>query len=379
MVPKPVIIGYNTLMLQSLKNAANSRPAVHLKRHWLTVAFFLGFIVDNLTLNRVDQLFDNVLLFSYVALAMLGILFLYAATAGKLPESITPHARKFTPLIVQYAFGGLLSGMLIFYGRSGDWTESWPFLLIILAVIYFNETIHDRASRLVFNLSMLFVGLFSYVVLVVPVATGYMGPWVFLGSGLLALVIMRFFLYALRAVIPNFFDLQKRSVVFVIGLIFAAFNFLYFTNIIPPIPLSLKEVGIYHSLLRFDDGTYELKYEKGSWWQFWKRSDTVFHPGKGGDIFCFAKVFAPTRIATDIYHGWDYYDEEKKEWVRRSRLSYTISGGRDDGYRGYTQISNFKDGKWRCSVETARGQVLGRENFTVDSSKPVGELATKMD
>lgn len=366
-------------MLQTLKAAANSRPASHLKRHWLTVAFFLGFVVDNLTLNRVDQLFDNILLFSYVVLAMLGILALYAATAGRLPEGAVPFARKFTPLVVQYSFGGLLSGMLIFYGRSGAWTESWPFLILILAVIYFNETLRDRASRLVFNLAMLFVGLFSYVVLVVPVATGHMGPWVFVGSGILALVAMRFFLYALRAIIPNFFDLQKRLVIFVIGLIFAAFNFLYFTNIIPPIPLSLKEVGIYHSVLRFDDGTYQLKYEEGTWWEFWRRSDNVFHPETGGNVFCFAKVFAPTKINTNIYHSWDYYDEEKKEWVEHGRLSYKIEGGRDDGYRGYTQIGGYRDGLWRCSVETARGQVLGREEFTVDSSSPPGKLVTRVE
>lgn len=366
-------------MFQSLKEKTNFRHLAHLKRHWLTVAFLLGFVVDNITLNRVDQFFDNFLLFMYVVLAMLSILYLYAGTAGKLPETWIPYARKYAPLIIQYAFGGLLSGMLIFYGRSGAWTESWPFLVLILGVIYGNETITDRSTRLVFNLSIFFVGLFSYVVLVIPVFTGYMGPWVFVGSGLLALVIMRLFLLALRSVIPNFLDLHMKMVIFSIGCIFAGFNFLYFTNIIPPIPLSLKDVGIYHSVVRFENGDYQLKYEAGEWWRFWRDSDKNFHPVAGNNIFCFAKVFAPTRLKTDIYHNWEYYDDVKGEWTSYARLSYPIAGGRGNGFRGYTLIENFREGKWRCSVETERGQVLGREKFTVDTSESPSELVTRIE
>jgi hypothetical protein len=40
------------------------------KRWWLTMAFFLGFGVDYLTLNNVEQVFDNVILAMQVTLAM---------------------------------------------------------------------------------------------------------------------------------------------------------------------------------------------------------------------------------------------------------------------------------------------------------------------
>jgi len=89
-------------------------------------------------------------------------------------------------------------------------------------------------------------------------------------------------------------------------------------------------------------------------------------------------VFAPTRLSTDIYHSWEHYDEAKGDWVEHLRSSYGISGGRDDGYRGYTLVQNYADGKWRCSVETERGQVLGREEFTVDSQNLPSELVTRM-
>lgn len=353
-------------------------PIAHMKRHWLTISFLVGFIVDNITLNNVEQLFDNLVLLAYILLAMTSMCMLYAAAAGKLPEEWNFPVRRFAPLVLQYAFGGLLSGMLIFYGRSGAWGESWPFLILIISVIAGNELIKDRVGRFLFNISVLFVGLFSYVVLIIPVMTGYMGPIVFLGSGLVALIIIYGFIRILRLIIPNFIALQMRTIVFVLGVLYAGFNFLYFTNIIPPIPLSLKDVGIYHSVVKFEDGTYQLKYEDGPWWQPWKRSDHTFHP-TGGTAYCFASVFAPTRLATEIYHRWEYYDEAKGAWIEHARLSYAIAGGRDGGYRGYTLIQNYRDGKWRCSVETERGQVLGRETFSIDSSKPAAALETRTE
>lgn len=365
-------------MNERLKALAHSKPVHHFRRHWLTIAFVGGFLTDLLLLNQVDNIIDNSILFFYVLLAMASILVLYAAVAGKLSEQWSRLGRSYAPLTMQYAFGGLLSGMLIFYGRSASLVDSWPFLLIIASIIYLNETVRDRAGRLVLTLSMFFVGLFSYVVLVVPVMLGRMGEWIFLGSGLLALFIMYLFLVLLRYIIPNFLTMQMKVVVFSIGTIFAILNFLYFWNIIPPIPLSIKEIGIYHSVVRFENGEYQLKYEEGRWWQPWKRSDTVFHPVVGGNAFCFARVFTPTRLSTDIYHLWEYYDEDKGEWVTHARVAYPIHGGRSDGWRGYTQIGNFRDGTWRCSVETERGQVLGREKFRIETATP-NDLVTRVD
>ncbi|MFT7507613.1 MAG: hypothetical protein ACI92I_000774 [Acidimicrobiales bacterium] len=349
------------------------------KRYWMTIAFVLGFVLDNITLNRVDQLFDNFVLAFYVVLAMVSLLLLYGAAAEKIHGTIGIYARKYAPLLVQFAFGGLLSGMLIFYGRSGSWSQAWPFMLIILLAIYGNETVRDRASRLIYNLAILFVGLFSYVVLVIPVFTGWMGPWVFVGSGLVALFIMYWFMRVLYKVVPRFISLHLRAIVFTLGAIFVSFNFFYFANIIPPIPLSLKDVGIYHSVIRFDNGSYQLKYEDGAWWQFFKNSDTAFHNLPGDKIFCFAKVFAPTKLKTEVYHTWDYYDETAEDWIEHSRMSYGIAGGRDGGYRGYTFIQNYTDGKWRCSVETGRGQILGREVFKIDSQNPPKDLVIRID
>jgi hypothetical protein len=348
--------------LLSLKQSPTLSKA---KRHWLTISFLLGFIVDNLTLNRVDQVFDNAVLLFYVVLACSSMLLLYAGTAFKLGERYSKKAVQYAPLILQYSFGGLLSGMLIFYGRAGSWAESWPFLLIILAAIYFNETIKDRVGRLLYNLTIFFIALFSYVVLIVPVVTGKMSSWMFVGSGALAAFLMYLFVQILYKIIPNFMTMHTRAIVFALGTVFVGFNFLYFTNVIPPIPLSAKHIGIYHSVVRFEDGTYQVKYEQPDWWQFWVRSDKEFHPVAGDNVFCFAQIFAPTRLATEVQHHWQWYNEAAKRWETYAELKYSIEGGRSDGYRGYTLIKNFKPGTWRCRVETIRGQVIGQETFEI--------------
>lgn len=349
------------------------------KKHFLTIAFVFGFIVDNFTLTRVDQLFDNIILLTYIMLAMLSLLALYAASAGKFPEKINSFVRSYAQFFTQYAFGGLFSGMLIFYGRSGSWMVSWPFLLIILLVILGNETIRDRVQRLIYNIAMLFVGLFAYIVLIIPVLLGRMGEWVFVGSGILALCIMFVFIHILSFVVPRFIALHQRALIFVVGIIFTLFNFLYFANIIPPIPLSLKDVGIFHSVIKFENNVYQLQYEEGEWWQFYKKSDDIFHPVAGGSVFCFAKVFAPTSIQTDIYHKWEYYDEAEKSWKQHARISYVIDGGADSGYRGYSLIENYREGTWRCTVETERGQVLGRETFKVSHEGEARQMSTRLD
>jgi hypothetical protein len=166
-------------------------------------------------------------------------------------------------------------------------------------------------------------------------------------------------------------------VVFTIGLIYVSFNVLYFTNVIPPIPLALKQLGIYHRVVHYNtDNTYALTYEKQPWYLPLRKADSVFHPAPGDAIYCFASVFAPTRLtSTNIYHHWEYNNPTSGTWEDHGRYPYVIQGGSNVGYRGYTQISNYREGKWRCTVETERGQALGRETFVVKAGTQ-NELVT---
>ena len=101
------------------------------KRHWLTVIFLLGFVTDYLLLNRIDDKFDNAILLFYVVLATGSLLLFYVGVSDKWGYKWSPKLLKYTPPLMQYSFGGLLSGMLIFYGRLIDCCITWEFILLV--------------------------------------------------------------------------------------------------------------------------------------------------------------------------------------------------------------------------------------------------------
>ncbi len=345
-------------------------------KHWLTIAFLGGFVTDFLLLNRVDDTFDNFILLFYVCLASISLILFYAGVAERIGPRTANFLKAYMPMLMQYSFGGLLSGMLIFYGRSGDIFSSAPYLLLIVGVILANEMINKRSERLVYNLSVYFIGLFSYLVLVVPVLLGEMGDVIFIGSGLLALLVVTLVVKGVSLQVPNFLALQKKSLIFILGSIYCFLNGLYFFNLIPPIPLSLSQLGVYQEVVKREDGTYRLTYNRDTGHYalipFFSRP---FNPVTGQGVYCFARVYAPTDLSTNIVHRWEYKNAEG-DWIEHFKTSYRISGENKNGYGGYTNIKNIQNGWWRCSVETERGQVLGREIFKVDTKSQPEDLVT---
>ncbi len=347
-----------------------------LRRHWLTFTFFLGFLTDVLLLNRVDDVLDNLILLFYVLFATASLFGFYLGITDKLPFKLSSKFERYMPLLMQYSFGGLFSGMLIFYGRSGDLFASAPFLLLIVAVILGNELFSKRSDRLVYYLVSYFVGIFSYLVMVIPVLTGKMGLWSFAAAGFVALGVMIVVTQLLFKIIPNFMAHNIGRIIFSIGVVYVGFNVLYLTNIIPPIPLSLTELSVVQSVERTESGVYRVRYEDQLWFDnmaFWR---PIIHPN--GSVSCFSRVYTPTKLSTKVYHKWEYKNPSTGEWTERFRLGYEISGLNRNGYGGYTTITNYTSGLWRCGVETERGQVLGREVFVIDATGKRNNVVTQL-
>lgn len=348
-----------------------------IKRHWLTTVFLFGFITDYLLLNRVDDKLDNAILLFYVILSTLSILFFYVGVAEKMGEKLSIKLKYYMPMLMQYSFGGLLSGMLIFYGRSGDLIVSAPFFLLIILVILINELLKKQSERLVYNLAVYFVGVFSYCVLVVPVLIGDMGDVIFVGSGILALAVIIIMIRILSNLIPRFLEIQSRTLIFTIGSLYVVFNGFYFLNVIPPIPLSLTELGVYQQVEKTSNG-YRLVNEDKPWFEYLPFVIDYFHPQAGLGVTCFARVYAPTKLTANIVHRWEYVDKNGN-WQELFTKSYNITGENKQGYGGFTVSKNISDGKWRCTVENERGQVLGRKTFIIDSTKPPTNLVTVVE
>jgi hypothetical protein len=154
-----------------------------------------------------------------------------------------------------------------------------------------------------------------------------------------------------------------------IGSVFVIFNILYFTNIIPPVPLSLKFKAVYHSVTKITEGQYRAVYEENPWYSLRKRSRTL-HSSGSGPVYVFTSVYAPVDFTTSINHEWQSFNEESRRWVTSDTISLSVSGGRDGGFRGFSKKTNIVNGSWRVVVRTKQNQVLGYVYFKITDTVP---------
>jgi hypothetical protein len=75
-------------------------------------------------------------------------------------------------------------------------------------------------------------------------------------------------------------------------------------------------------------------------------------------------------LTTRIVHRWEWFDPATGKWVPESNVTFSINGGRDQGYRGYTIKSKPKPGAWRVNIVTDDGRPLGRIRFAVLMEAP---------
>lgn len=341
------------------------------ERHIALGALVFGFIFDSFTLNRPDQLLDNAILLTYLVLAG-GIILLMVMRAAR--GSVESRLAPFLPVALQFCFGSLSSGLLVLYFRSGTFAQSLLFFLILGSLLVGNEFLKSRYAQFRFNLAIYYLLLFCYVAMTVPVLLRSIGPLIFLVSGLLSVALIAAYLWLLLLVARKELVQHIRPAGAIVALIFVVFNILYFVNVIPPVPLAMRELGIYHSVLKRSDGSYLAIYEPAAWWSVWRPTSRTYTLGNSRSAFCFSSVFAPAELNTPIYHKWEYRNPATGEWEVRSRISFPISGGRSEGYRGFSVKTALLEGEWRCDVETAQGSLIGRIGFTAVEASTTPEL-----
>lgn len=335
------------------------------ERHISSAALLGGFILDSLTLQRIDFLFENLVIIFYITIAGFGILILNLFEANKIRGKFFAGLYKIMPVAIQFAIGGLFSGFLVFYFRSASLIAAWPFVFLLLGLLIGNELLKKYYERTVFNITVYFFCIFLFFIFAVPTYLGRMGDDIFLLSGGISLIIIALFIGLLYWLVPSSIKPTKKLIIAGVGGIFIFINMLYFTNIIPPIPLALKDIGVYHSVQRTLGG-YSIidEIEQKNFWQYFQPKK--MHVSEGQRLYVYSAVFAPTALSTNIVHRWQHYDEVQKSWVTMTHSSFPINGGRDAGYRGYSWKAGLRAGLWRVSVETPRGQLIGRTTFRVE-------------
>ncbi|MDD5318898.1 MAG: DUF2914 domain-containing protein [Candidatus Pacebacteria bacterium] len=343
------------------------------ERHFSSIFLVSGFVFDAITLKRVDLFWENLWVGAHLLFAAVGIIFLnlYENRKERFSEKTKSLLHFWLIAVVQFSFGGLLSTFLVFYFRSAALAVSWPFMLFLAAAFVCNEVLKHHYTRLVFQVLLLLLSIYSFAIYIVPVAMHQIGDWVFILSGLVTFFILVIFLLCLRIISRERFVKSRKPLIFSIISVFVIVNLLYFTNLIPPIPLSLKDAGVYHSLTRVTDSTgsqgvsnYYVQGEQKSWWDYFKLIETV-HQVAGQPFYLYTSIFSPTNLNTTIIHQWQYYDDVKRRWINEGSIRLPILGGREGGYRTYSERDNLAPGSWRVNVDTLSGQVIGRISFDV--------------
>ena len=329
-------------------------------------AFFLGGVAwDSATLNRIDAWFDSFMLLSYLTILGVTIVIALLVHHDRLSVPLLEkHKQWFTPAI-QFFMGALFSAYFVFYLQSASFRSgSIIFIVLLVLLLVANEFLQNRLLNTYLLFTLYFFVCVSFFTFFIPVVTKQMGYWVFLLSCLIGLsltAIMLSILYS-RQVFDAITPIKK-CFMFIVSL-GVLLNLFYLLNWIPPVPLSMKEGNIYREVKRVDD-SYQLRYAKPPWHKFWINSDRSFLYTQGDTVFCFSAIFAPSNLKSDIFHVWQYYDEEERDWVESDDIRVDISGGREGGYRTFTRKIYITPGKWRVDVRTQQQQILGRIPFNI--------------
>ncbi|PID83343.1 hypothetical protein CSB11_02275 [Candidatus Campbellbacteria bacterium] len=334
----------------------------------ISILIFLGgFLFDFFTLTSIDTAYYRTIIFVYLSIALFFIFLINYGDYKNIKNKFIFSLYKNGTYVTQFAFGALLSGFVIFYTSSGIFAVSWPFLLLLYGLFVGNETFKRHYERFEFQIMIFYFILFAFSVFFIPITVGKMSDNVFIMSGLVSLFTILFIVKIFFKILPI---LKKRryKILRNILIVFSIFNTFYFLNILPPIPLSVKSTQVAHLVERNVSGQRVLTVEKRSWYEFYDKYFDVFHKIKSGKVYFFVSIFAPRGFETEIQHVWEYYDDFKEKWVQKSKVKYNIIGGRNNGYRGYSYITNAEEGDWRVTIINKRGAVIGRKSFKVEDS-----------
>jgi hypothetical protein len=315
---------------------------------WIPAAAFLGGCGwDWLTLGRIDNPVD------------LGFMACYLLASAVLVVLIGRHVRfrysEYLPAVAQFCFGGLLSPFLVFFFKSAAGLGSMLFLVMLAVLLVGNEFLEKRLSNATVSFSMFGLCCGMFFVLLAPVIIGRMNLAVFV-LGLAASAAVCWGLYLLIR--------GTRAAFKTVAAVYLIMALLYVANIIPPIPLAMKRIGIYRSVVH-RGGEYVCTMEKPRWYEFFKKSERTYRYRPGDKACCFASVFAPTHFKETVWHHW--YRKAPGSFFYRevSSSAYGLSGGRDGGWRGYTCTGQLAPGKWKVEVTNDGGKVIGIVRFRV--------------
>jgi hypothetical protein len=301
----------------------------------------------------------------YLAVVMTVLLqmFLEQGGAPRDPSASFVLARRYyeyRSAIVHFLLGALLNLYAIFYFKSSSLLVSFGFLGFLVVLLLANEVRRIKSLGLPFKfalLSLCFLSFFSYIV---PVLAGSISVPLFLLSMLAGCLPLAVASWRIRVAAPAKFDLARRQILLPLGCVLVGFLGFYFFRVIPPVPLSIPFIGVYHHVEKTEAG-YRLSHERPQW-RIWHNGDQKFLAQPGDKVYVFFRIFSPARFSDEVQMRWLWKDEARG-WLPQDSIPIRIVGGREQGFRGFGVKSNYRPGRWKVQVETTDGREIGRVYF----------------
>ena len=350
-------------MVTLLRNISSLGLTNHIRKlgdYLPAIFFFGGFIWDALTIGRYVAATDLIFFAGYLLLAAFILFFtsrpsFILADATKLPTRLQwLYASRLPYFLLQFLFGSLLSALFILYFKSANHWLAWLLAFLLALLLVANEFLENHYRR--FTLSWALFGLCAMLLLnfVLPFVLGSVhAAWFYistlLGAG---------FAYWLYAKTPN-----HMGSILPIWLIAGLLMLAYTADMIPPVPLVKRQIAIAYSIEKVA-GNYQLTQQQSSWWLFWRKTSDHLQVTTNQRIYCFSSIFAPAGLKTRLFHNWQL--RTKNGWVTQSRAGFSLNGGRNGGYRGYTFKNNIAAGDWRVKIETENNKTIAIQSFTIN-------------
>ena len=360
-------------------------------KHWYArferpISTLSGFLFDILTLKRVDAFWDNIWVVAHMVLLAICIILINRQetepASEQTPDEAVGKVHFWLTASMQFLFGGLLSTFIVFYFRGAALAVAWPFLLVLVLAFVLNERFRKYYSHMEFQIGFFFLCIYLFAIFIVPIMMHTIGDTVFLISGGMSVGALLTFLVILKLTTPRFGNSNNvKTMLLVLG-ITIVINVLYFANIMPPLPLSLRDAGVYHDIVRNADGNYAISEEPTfltSTLQKYFNIYPTYHISSDGVAYAYSAIFSPVSLNITVIHEWQKYDDSTKAWLTMDQIPLTVIGGREQGYRTYSTYRKLDAGLWRVNVKTESDQLIGRMQFNVISqaSDPVLRVEIK--
>ncbi len=243
--------------------------------HKLGIAFFVGgFAFDVITLDAIDSwltIGQQVVYILVILFAMMQMFFEENQPSLDFERMFVLKRwyYDYRTAIVHFFFGNLLNLYTIFFFKSSSLLVSFGFMLFLIFLLVANESSRFKALGVSFKFALLSLCIFSFSAYVIPIFAGQIGLFVFLFSmlvGALPIVGIGWWIQTYR---PTLFERAKKQILLPTGFVLTGFLTLYVFKLIPPVPLSIPFIGVYHNVERVPEG-YKLSHER-PWWMFWQK------------------------------------------------------------------------------------------------------------